>query len=338
MSSQLSLDLFDHSRYPYKPLCYDLDPEESRRRPLSEAIKCTNMQVNPAHALYWIVIDIDTPVITDPISAQMAAILDGDLPMPNFLLVNPDKQTAHAFYALARPVAKATHHSLHALRYTAAIESALIRGFGADPLYGNLLAKNPFSPLWRKIVFRSDPYTLHELDASLDLAGPSKSEMRAEALELGEAGRNVMLFDKLRYYAYQYVKMFKEDSTFENWKNHLAAKADGFNVFDHKGPMPQADVKHIVKSVAKWTWSRYTGRLSDKAFGELQAYRGSKGGRISAKVRAEAALAEGTTLAEKLSKIRSKGISENQPWKDLGISRAQWYRDQKSSNRNNSQG
>lgn len=76
MSKQLSLDLFDHSRYPYKPYCYDIDPGDMRRMPLADAIKCMHMQVNPSHALYWLVVDIDTPVISDPISHQMASILE----------------------------------------------------------------------------------------------------------------------------------------------------------------------------------------------------------------------------------------------------------------------
>jgi hypothetical protein len=180
---------------------------------------------------------------------------------------------------------------------------------------------------------RSEPYTLHELEDGLDLSGPSKSEMRAEALELGEAGRNITVFDRLRFYAYQHVKHYREDATFEMWRDYLTAKADSFNVFDFGQPLHFSELQHIVKSVSTWTWKKYTGRLSDKAFSELQAYRG----RISAKTRASTAKVEGTTLSKKMSELASKGISEKQPWKALGISRAQWYRDQKALIDNDSQ-
>ncbi len=334
---QLSLDLLDHSRYPYRPYCYDLDPARMVRKSLSEAVKCTNMQVNPAHALYWIVVDIDSPVISDPISPQMAAIFDGDLPTPNFLVVHPTKQTAHAFFALARPVAKASHESMHAMRYAAAIEAALIRGFGSDATYAGLVAKNPFSPAWRRIDLRSEAYTLHELDEALDLVGPSKSELRAEALGLSDAGRNVTVFDQLRFYAYQYVQMFREDSTFEAWQQHLAAKAEVFNVFESQPSMHFMELRHIVKSVARWTWSKYTGQLSDKAFSDLQAFRGAKGGRIAARMLAEKAQIEGTTVSEKMKEVRAKRPTLDKPWNDLGISKAQWYRDRKTQDENKSQ-
>jgi oligoribonuclease NrnB/cAMP/cGMP phosphodiesterase (DHH superfamily) len=98
-------------------------------------------------------------------------------------------------------------------------------------------------------------------------------------------------------------------------------------------PLHFSELQHIVKSVSTWTWKKYTGRLSDKAFSELQAYRG----RISAKTRASTAKVEGATLSKKMSALRSKGISEKQSWKALGISRAQWYRDQKALIDNDSQ-
>ena len=91
-----------------------------------------------------------------------------------------------------------------------------------------------------------------------------------------------------------------------------------------------------MQSVAKWTWTRYTGRLSDEAFSDLQAYRGARGGRISAKVRAEAAEKQGVSLAKQMSELRKlnpsekKGITKNKPWEAEGISRATWYRRQKN--------
>ena len=217
----------------------------------------------------------------------------------------------------------------------AAIESALIRALGGDPTYAGLIAKNPTHVDWRLIDLRSVPYTLYELEDGLDLSGPCKAEQREEAKNQGCAGRNVMVFDLLRFHAYQHVMMYREDSDYMTWKRYLTARADDFN-HDQTPPLPFNELKHLVQSVAKWTWTRYTGRLSDEAFSDLQAYRGARGGRISAKVRAEAAEKQGVSLAKQMSELRKlnpsekKGITKNKPWEAEGISRATWYRRQKN--------
>ena len=144
-----------------------------------------------------------------------------------------------------------------------------------------------------------------------------------------------MVFDLLRFHAYQHVMMYREDSDYMTWKRYLTARADDFN-HDQTPPLPFNELKHLVQSVAKWTWTRYTGRLSDEAFSDLQAYRGARGGRISAKVRAEAAEKQGVSLAKQMSELRKlnpsekKGITKNKPWEAEGISRATWYRRQKN--------
>lgn len=329
------LNLFAANRLPYRPYCANTLPGKLLIKEVVLALAYRHIQLNPPNAVHWIVVDIDAPVITDPISEQMKAILDGDVPLPNFLTVNPENNHAHAYYALERPVAKGDHASMKAMRFVAAIESALIRALGGDPTYAGLIAKNPTHVDWRLIDLRSVPYTLHELEDGLDLSGPCKAEQREEAKNQGCAGRNVMVFDLLRFHAYQHVMMYREDSDYMTWKRYLTARADDFN-HDQTPPLPFNELKHLVQSVAKWTWTRYTGRLSDEAFSDLQAYRGARGGRISAKVRAEAAEKQGVSLAKQMSELRKlnpsekKGITKNKPWEAEGISRATWYRRQKN--------
>lgn len=332
------LDLFSASRLPYRPFCANELPGKLLMKELALALAYRHIQLNPPNAVHWIVIDIDSPVITDPISKQMKAIFDGDVPTPNFLAVNPLNGRAHAYYALERAVAKGDHASIKAMRFVASIESALILALGGDPTYAGLIAKNPVHVDWRLIDLRSVPYTLHELEDGLDLAGPDKSAQREEAKNQGCAGRNVMMFDRLRFHAYQHVLMYREDSDYMTWKRFLTARGDDFNDFSESGQPPLAfsELKHLVQSIAKWTWTKYTGRLSDEAFSDLQAYRGARGGRISAKVRAEAAEKQGVTLSERMNELRKlnpydgKGITKNKPWEAEGISRATWYRRQKS--------
>jgi len=281
------LDLFSASRLPYRPYSADEFPGKLEIRTLAAALTYRYIQLNPPNAMHWIVIDIDHPVISDPISPQMTAILDGTVPMPNFLSVNSVSGRAHAYYALSRPVAKGDHATIKAMKFVAAIESALIYALQGDPTYAGLIAKNPVHEHWRRLDLRSEPYTLHELEDGLDLSGPCKAALREEAKNAGTAGRNVMVFDRLRFHAYQHVMMYREDSDYMTWKRYLTGMAATFNDFNPQ--LPPMELKHLVTSVAKWTWTRYSGKLSDKGFSDLQAFRGAKGGRISAKVRVEAA-------------------------------------------------
>jgi hypothetical protein len=328
------LDLFAADRLPHRPYCANSLPGKLKIKELVAALAYRHIQFNPPHAVFWIVIDIDEPVISDPISRQMRAIIDGNVPTPNFLAVNPDNGRAHAYYALERPVSKGDHASIRAMRFVAAIESALIFALGGDPTYAGLIAKNPSHIDWRVINLRAEPYTLHELEDGLDLGGPDKSAQREEAKNQGCAGRNVMVFDRLRFHAYQHVMMYREDSNFQTWKRYLTGMAALFN--DYTPQLPAGELRHLVQSVAKWTWTKYTGKLSDAAFSDLQAYRGARGGRISAKAREEAAISQGSSLAEQMAELRKlnpsegKGITKSKPWEAAGISRATWYRKQKN--------
>lgn len=294
------LDLFTAARLPRRPSCIDFFPGKTAMKPLALALAYRHIQFNNPSAMHWIVIDIDHPVITDPISPQMRAILDGDVPTPNFLAINPQSGRAHAYYALARPVPKGNFEKLHVTRYAAAIESALIFALNGDPAYTGHIAKNPIHLDWELRNLRSEPYTLHELEAGLDLAGPCKAEQREEALSAGSIGRNVTVFDLLRFHAYQHVMMYREDGTESMWQRYLEARAADYNSTQNP-PLHPNELRHIVASVAKWTWTTYTGTLSDKDFSDLQAYRG----RLSAKVRAEAAKKQGITVSEQMRAVRA---------------------------------
>ncbi|MEO4016911.1 replication initiation protein [Pseudomonas rossensis] len=297
-------------------------------RPLRTAIKKRYIQFNPPHALYWIVLDIDMPIMG---SLTMSKILEGEIPQPNFLVENRENGHAHAFFGLKTPVAKGDHASKSALNYVAAIEAALIRAFGADALYTNLISKNPLNPHWNLIDLRSELYTLGELHKKLDLRGPSKNIMRRIALEEAKAqgiARNCQMFNRIRSYAYQTVREYRQSASFNEWQRLLVSKAEVYN--DFPDPLLSKELSHIVKSVARWTWSKYTAK-SAAEFSRLQAERGAKGGIASAQKRSADA-GSGDAFNEKmrqLGKRNGKGISAAQPWLEEGISRSQWYRDKK---------
>ncbi|ENT5166897.1 replication initiation protein [Pseudomonas aeruginosa] len=333
------LELFSPQTLPRRPYCTDDPASGMTPQPLQLALTYRHLQMNPPNALFWLVVDVDAPVISDPISPQMRAIFDGTVPLPNFLAVNPANAHAHVYYALSRPVAKGDHASIAATRYAAAIEAALIRALGGDPLYAGVIAKNPTHQHWRRVDLRSEPYTLHELEDYLDLSGPSKSAQRAEALEECATRRNCWLFDQLRFHAYPLVSLYRQDANFNTWRRYLQACAQGYNS-ELPAPLQANELSHIVKSVASWTWTQYSGLLSDEGFSKLQAHRGAKGGRISSLKRAEAGTLEASMSAARAAKaaraadgdkaaeaarLQAEGVAVAEIARRLGVSRPTVY-------------
>lgn len=325
---QLKLPSFNEERLPRSPYCTDNHQDGLVIRPLRTAIKKRYIQFNPPHALYWIVLDIDMPIRG---SLTMRKVLEGEIPQPNFLVENRENGHAHAFFGLKTPVAKGDHASQSALNYAAAIEAALIRAFGADALYTNLISKNPLNSHWNLIDLRSELYTLGELREKLDLSGPSKNIMRRITLDEAKAqgiARNCQMFDRIRSYAYRAVVEYRQSASLDEWQRLLISKAEVYN--DFPKPLLPKELSHIVKSVARWTWSKYTAKNAAE-FSRMQAERGAKGGRASAQKRSADA-GSGDAFNEQmrqLGKRNGKGVSAAQPWLEEGISRSQWYRDKK---------
>ena len=136
-------------------------------------------------------------------------------------------------------------------------------------------------------------YSLAELAEWAQLHATPPAELKAEG------GRNVRLFDSLREWAYGMVLHYKNNGvTSEMWKRAVAAQAAAMNrLFDT--PLPESEVRALVKSVSKWTWLEF----NQATFSEIQRKR--------ALLRWTA---EGNVSAE-----RAK------PWIEMGISRRTYY-------------
>jgi len=310
------LKLFDDDRLPAKPYCVDWLGEFSRIRPLATALRYRYLQFNPPHSSYWIVVDIDRPIYS-----IVGRMLDGEIPLANYVVINPDNHHAHAFYALAVPVKVGGEASLKALQYLAAIEAAIVRATSADPFYAGLLAKNPTHPDWVLRELRTVPYSLGELQDALDLQGKSKRELRDDAKKHG-LGRNCSLFDDLRLHAYQWVSEYRDANDLGAWQRYLQDRAEAYNT--GSPPLDVREVAGIVKSVANWTWKKYTGRGDSPA---LRARQAELGRHSAASRKAQAGSEEAFAL--QMGAIRAKRPDLGEPWVALGISRATYFRRQK---------
>jgi hypothetical protein len=176
------------------------------------------------------------------------------------------------------------------LRYAAAIEAAFCERLDSDHGYSGLITKNPLHNGWM-VDASGKTYELGELAEWVEL---NSSRPRREVVGLG---RNCTLFDDLRRWAYQQLESHK--GGFDTWLQTLQRRAGALNVFPQ--PLSLQEEAGIAKSVSKWTWQRYKGRLPDEQFSSRQSARGRLGGRpITA------------------------GLPGRCPWEDEGLTYDQW--------------
>jgi hypothetical protein len=296
-------DLFsDLTRWPRRPYCSD-DPELGLRiRGLAQAITRPYIQANPPMLRVWAMFDIDRP-------NAAGAWQEADLLPPSWTAINPENGHAHSVWGLRAPVLVDHLGARDApMRYLCAVESLMKERLGADQGFNGLITKNPGHPYWT--VLRG-PCMAYELSELAEALGPElrKHRPRRRAVEQVGVGRNVHLFDQLRAWAYRAIRPYWRGGLhgWNAWLSECNSRALVFNG-EFLDPLGGKEVWHIARSVAKYTWHNTTA----EGFSEWQAQAGAKGGRASGKVR------------------RAGSVTEAAPWAAEGISRATWYRRQKS--------
>jgi hypothetical protein len=266
IEEQLRLGFVD--RMPRRPYCSDDLGNGLKIRGIDIALKHKYIQPNPPGLKYWLVFDIDRP--------GAALAWENGLPPPNWVATNPENGHAHMAWGVEIPVYTASEARLKPLRLAAAIEDTYTERLRADKFYAGLITKNPVHESWRVQWLTAHLYDLGELAEYVDLTKiPLKKPRRKVNSELGGLFRNVQLFDSLRYWAYDAVLGFRlNGSNFDAWLKAVSEKANGLNVFP--APLPENEVMHTAKSVARWVWKHYTGRMTDEAFSARQAARGKR--------------------------------------------------------------
>lgn len=260
---QTQLNLFASS-LPAKPYCSDDLDFGLLIRQAKTAIKKRYIQHNKPTTQKWLVFDCDY--------ANALEIADEQhLPCPNIAVINRKNGNSHLLYSLEVGVHKTEVARVKPLLYAAKIQYALKIALKADLGYVDLVCKNPFNAHWLTYPARKNSYDLAELADYLTL--PDKLPKRAYEQGLG---KNCQLFENLRRWAYREVLKYRLTSNFEAFKDTVFCQGIAFNQFPK--PLSIAEVKATAKSIAKWTWQHYTGRVSDEEFSLVQAGRGKLGG------------------------------------------------------------
>lgn len=261
MSGQL--ELFQEN-LPHKPYATNDLAQGVRICYKQKAITKRYLQHNPPAKIHWLVFDCDKPLSYEVASQQT------NMPAPNFEVVNPENGHSHLFYGLAVPVVRTDLGRAKPLHYLASVEYALRTSLEADDNYGGLLSKNPLHPHWQVIERQKSLWSLAELAEYLQL--PAK--LPPKALNVG-LGRNCSLFETARKWAYKAVLGYKITGTKETFSEAVLKACEKLNTFPE--PLPLPEVKATAKSIARWTWTKYTGRLADEDFSRVQAARAYKG-------------------------------------------------------------
>lgn len=293
-----TLPFLQSDRLPYRPYCTDDLSKGLKIRSQQHALERLYIQPNgPAHR-WRMIYDVDR---------EMAACSwMGETAEPNWVAINRDNGHAHIGFELAIPVVTSDAGLLKPLRYAAALEAAYTYKLGADWAYTGLICKNPLHKHWDVVEGPPLPYTLDQLSEYV----PNISEWRKpSAINTTSLGRNCQMFDWLRHWAYRNINKTAWNS-FDAWHRACLHQAEQKNTF--AAPLPDPEIRATAKSVAKWVWKQLRGPQADYIArthtSEIQSARGKKSGITRRK---------GTALEQ-----------NREPWVELGISRATWYRRQ----------
>jgi hypothetical protein len=277
---------------PLRPYCTDDLADGLIIRPRTSALKKRYLQVNGPGTVRWLVYDLDYRGV-------VFAHRDANLPPPNFLAINPKNGHAHAGILLEVPVARHSAARAEPLNFLAAVERGIARRLRADMAYAGLIAKNPLHLFWEVLWVRDAPYSLPELDSWL-----FKEDKRPYERLSGIAGhsRNCAVFDKLREHAYREVLNAKRaGKSVAEFQAYLQDRALELNRAFTKA-LPLSEIRAIAKSVAKWTWRKF----SDDGFRRRQSERGKRG--------------------NKKRWANHVAAEKTKPWVREGISKATYYR------------
>lgn len=255
------------SRYQQqRPYATDDYSRGQYRTPRDEALTKRYIQTNPSPLQYCLVLDIDHE------DALMRAFRMG-LPVPSWVAQSPTGK-AHAGYLLANPFSTTDPAQGKALRLAARVEAGLRHEIGADPGYSGLLMKNPLHEHWDTRWGTDALHTLAQMAEDLGTSLPGPQRRKGFDQDYAGLGRNCLLFEQTRVWAYSAVRRY--------WTDGQDAFGDA--VHDHlqvlnsqlAAPLPAVEVRGLANGITRWTWARMT----PEGFQAIQKERSTKGNQV----------------------------------------------------------
>lgn len=264
-------DVFTEHWLPTKPLSSNRKNGGYKRRTRENALECAYIETNPLAMQSLIVTDHDGA------DADWQADLVG-LPQPSWVAMNPHTRTGHIVYALNAPVCLTDAAHRAPVNLLARVEQGLTTVLGGDIGYGGRITKNPthttHTPLWGTV---DALYGLKDLAKALgDIGALPDTHRGAQTVLDSSVGRNVALFNLTRQWAYRARLRYTDPKewgevvyAFSSLKNQSVV-AESFS----RGPLSDAEVAQIAKSIAGWVWTRITPEQTEanrKRWGQVLA-------------------------------------------------------------------
>jgi hypothetical protein len=238
------------SEAPYLPRCSD-DKTATRVRPVEYAVKYPYMQINRQDFVSWLIFDLD--------HANPNAWQDAGLPPPSIIVRNRRNNHSHLYYAIA-PVYTGESARPKPIAYMRAVYKAYAKAMDADMNYrSGPVAKTPGHQWWCTTELHHGVYELGDLAEYVQLeVEPFQRTEPAEAQ--ASHSRHGRLFDDLRHFAYRNVADFKGSyGAFYEMLLRQAARLNTYAAQGYAENLRETSLKATAKSIARWTWTRYTG-------------------------------------------------------------------------------
>lgn len=299
------LKLFEAS-LPNKPYCTDALESGLLIRAKGQAVRKRYVQHNAPNSTLWLSFDVDRPVCPQEIDWL-------GLPPPNLFIQNPANKHAHLLYSLSVPVHLNPDSSPKAMRFAGAVDVAMTLKLDADAGYAGLICKNPLHKHWDTYTLNDESYDLGYLAGFVDL--DFAKDQRKNLPEIG-LGRNVTLFNRVRYWTYKEVRKHRTEA-YRAFYDAVMNKALAYN--DFSVPLALSEVTATAKSIAKWTWKQ-DGR-AEAQFIARQSYKGKLGGVASGQAR----LALSADKREQAIEMHTQGVSIAEIARLLNVSRPTIY-------------
>ena len=297
------LDLFNE-HLPNKPYCTDEKSAGIFIRSKTFAVVKKYIQHNQPCQHRWLVYDCDY-------WGALEHIGQNHLPVPNLIATNPKNGHSHLFYGLTTPVVTSEKGRKKPLSLLAKIDFVLCEKLMADQAYVGLISKNPLkNTVWEVQEVNPDSWDLGDFLEFLDL--PDKLPKISKLVGFG---RNVTIFETARRWAYKEVLAYRLTSNQASFFDCVLSQCQSINQ-TFPTPLALSEVKATAKSISKWVWKYYTGRVADDLFSQIQAKRGKAGGLKSGRGRT-------STDQEKRLKarsMRSEGATQTSIAKAIGVS------------------
>ncbi|MFK0573777.1 replication initiation protein, partial [Endozoicomonas sp.] len=210
---------------PNKPYCTDLKGSGLIIRKREGAFTRSYVQHNPPALCHWLTFDQD--------HENLLQWEEANLPEPNLIVRNLENRRAHVSYAI-ESVCVSEAGKPKPMAYAQAIQEAYCEKLKADPSYTGLITKNPMHEDWHVWELHSHIYKLGELAESVDLERRYWTRKRAANYDHYGIGRNCALFHRLRFWAYDWVVFYRDESgaaSYIEWLQVVLGKAEAFNEF-----------------------------------------------------------------------------------------------------------